>query len=83
MFFVCAALSRLASAPGDSTIGPEVFNRPDAGDVFFWVNLMSTATASSTTDRDLRLDFFRGLALFCIFIDHLPTITGRGLRFNR
>jgi hypothetical protein len=22
--------------------------------------------------RDLRLDFFRGLALFCIFIDHLP-----------
>lgn len=33
---------------------------------------MSTAIASSTTDRDLRLDFFRGLALFCIFIDHLP-----------
>jgi hypothetical protein len=28
------------------------------------------ATASSR--RDLRLDFFRGLALFCIFIDHLP-----------
>ena len=25
-----------SSAPGDSTIGPEVFNRPDAGDVFFW-----------------------------------------------
>jgi hypothetical protein len=23
-------------------------------------------------ERDLRLDFFRGLALFCIFIDHLP-----------
>jgi hypothetical protein len=23
-------------------------------------------------DRDLRLDFFRGLALFCIFIDHIP-----------
>ena len=22
--------------------------------------------------RDLRLDFFRGLALFCIFLDHLP-----------
>lgn len=22
--------------------------------------------------RDLRLDFFRGLALFCIFIDHIP-----------
>ena len=35
MFFVCAALSRLASALGDSTIGPEVFNRPDADDAFF------------------------------------------------
>ena len=23
-------------------------------------------------ERDLRLDFFRGLALFCIFIDHIP-----------
>ena len=23
-------------------------------------------------ERDLRIDFFRGLALFCIFIDHLP-----------
>jgi hypothetical protein len=25
-----------------------------------------------TTDRDLRLDFFRGLALIFIFIDHIP-----------
>lgn len=24
------------------------------------------------TDRDLRVDFFRGYALFCIFIDHIP-----------
>jgi hypothetical protein len=24
-------------------------------------------------ERDLRLDFFRGLALFCIFFDHLPS----------
>jgi len=33
-----------------------------------------TAAASRTLsmERDLRLDFFRGLALFCIFIDHLP-----------
>ena len=23
-------------------------------------------------ERDLRLDFFRGLALFCIFVDHIP-----------
>jgi hypothetical protein len=33
--------------------------------------LMSIAS-SSATERDLRLDFFRGLALFCIFIDHIP-----------
>ncbi len=34
---------------------------------------MSIASGTSATmDRDLRLDFFRGLALFCIFIDHLP-----------
>jgi len=33
---------------------------------------MSAAPAHFTAERDLRLDFFRGLALFCIFIDHLP-----------
>ena len=33
---------------------------------------MSVASSLSGVDRDLRLDFFRGLALFCIFIDHLP-----------
>lgn len=27
---------------------------------------------SAASVRDLRLDFFRGLALFCIFIDHIP-----------
>jgi hypothetical protein len=27
---------------------------------------------SSSPDRDLRLDWFRGLALLCIFIDHVP-----------
>lgn len=32
---------------------------------------MSIASPSAT-GRDLRLDFFRGLALFCIFIDHIP-----------
>ena len=29
-------------------------------------------TAPASGQRDLRLDFFRGLALFCIFIDHIP-----------
>lgn len=33
---------------------------------------MRAATASSPASRDLRLDFFRGLALVCIFIDHIP-----------
>jgi hypothetical protein len=33
---------------------------------------MSAANGPSVTERDLRLDFFRGLALFCIFIDHIP-----------
>ena len=33
---------------------------------------MSIASGPSATARDLRLDFFRGLALFCIFIDHIP-----------
>jgi hypothetical protein len=34
---------------------------------------MSAAVKGSIgMDRDLRLDFFRGLALFCIFIDHIP-----------
>ena len=29
-------------------------------------------SAAPNKTRDLRLDFFRGLALICIFIDHLP-----------
>src|SRR5271163_2857013 len=35
---------------------------------------MKTAPDPSPTaaPRDLRLDFFRGLALICIFIDHIP-----------
>ena len=33
---------------------------------------MSIESGPSVMERDLRLDFFRGLALFCIFIDHLP-----------
>jgi hypothetical protein len=32
---------------------------------------MSIASGPSATERDLRLDFFRGLALFCMFIDHM------------
>src|SRR5262249_52531528 len=32
---------------------------------------MSSSAASSTSERDLRLDFFRGIALFSIFIDHV------------
>jgi hypothetical protein len=32
---------------------------------------MSTSGRSSASERDLRLDFFRGIALFSIFIDHV------------
>ena len=31
-----------------------------------------TPTVLPPGARDLRLDFFRGLALLCIFIDHIP-----------
>ena len=33
---------------------------------------MALPSYPSAVERDLRLDFFRGLALFCIFLDHLP-----------
>ncbi|MCC6467789.1 MAG: OpgC domain-containing protein [Alphaproteobacteria bacterium] len=32
----------------------------------------ATTRKTPATDRDLRLDFFRGIALVCIFIDHIP-----------
>jgi hypothetical protein len=32
---------------------------------------MRTGSGSSASERDLRLDFFRGIALFSIFIDHV------------
>ena len=38
-----------------------------------WKEVVSIVSSPSAMARDLRLDFFRGLALFCIFIDHLPT----------
>jgi len=45
------------------------------------------ASASETRERDLRLDFFRGLALWLIFIDHIPNnilgnVTVRNLGFS-
>jgi hypothetical protein len=33
---------------------------------------MAVASQPAAVERDLRLDFFRGFALFCIFLDHLP-----------
>lgn len=35
---------------------------------------MSGGGTVGGSDRDLRLDFFRGLALVCIFIDHIPDL---------
>ncbi|MBN2447432.1 MAG: OpgC domain-containing protein, partial [Phycisphaerae bacterium] len=39
---------------------------------------MPTSIPSSGTQRDLRIDFFRGLALLFIFVDHVPdNVVGR------
>jgi hypothetical protein len=50
---------------GQSIISAAIITRKS------WRNLWS-ARDPSFTERDLRLDFFRGLALFSIFIDHTP-----------
>jgi hypothetical protein len=34
---------------------------------------MATADSAVDTGRDIRLDLFRGLALWFIFLDHIPT----------
>ena len=34
---------------------------------------MATAHSAVATGRDIRLDLFRGLALWFIFLDHIPT----------
>lgn len=55
-----------------------VARRGETGGVLAAVNksdsdgTVGSASAPAVTERDLRLDFFRGLALFCIFIDHIP-----------
>ena len=37
-----------------------------------FLELFTNARGPSPNKRDLRLDFFRGLALICMFIDHTP-----------
>src|SRR5713226_3256176 len=37
--------------------------------------MRAMAAPTSDSSRDLRLDFFRGVALFFIFIDHIPENT--------
>jgi hypothetical protein len=59
----------VAMRPGETVGVLTAVNKSDKGDP---EKTMSAASAPSVTERDLRLDFFRGLALFCIFIDHLP-----------
>src|SRR3979490_2826373 len=53
----------------DSITGPSV-----AGDdgVRATPSAPAISLAVAATDRELRLDLFRGLALWLIFIDHLP-----------
>ena len=48
---------------------------------------MATAHSAVATGRDIRLDLFRGLALWFIFLDHIPTnivswLTGRNYGFS-
>ena len=35
--------------------------------------MLSVARRSAIPGRDLRLDFFRGLALWLVFLDHIPS----------
>ena len=69
-----AMLSRLPCAPGEIVKqAPSFLESLDtSGRRFPGVYLMSAASYPSAMERDLRIDFFRGLALFCIFFDHLP-----------
>ena len=52
---------RHSLSPAERTAGPHAF--PDRDD----------ATPIAATQRDLRLDLFRGLALWLIFLDHIPS----------
>ena len=50
------------------------WGRPPAAAVAKWLQPMTTASPprAVTSERDLRLDLFRGLALWLIFLDHIP-----------
>jgi hypothetical protein len=64
------ALSRRAlarAAPTPAPASPAAAPAPDAV-----VAAGTAAGAGAAGKRDLRLDFFRGIALFLIFIDHIP-----------
>ena len=61
---------RAAVTRRDETSGVlAAVNKSDSNDT---INTANTASGPLVAQRDLRLDFFRGLALFCIFIDHIP-----------
>jgi hypothetical protein len=46
--------------------------RPKSGARDHRLSRPPSEVSSTEVGRDLRLDFFRGLALFCIFLDHVP-----------
>ena len=56
------------------TLPPHVEGRDVGGEVPELAPPVPAPSEIPVTEvgRDLRLDFFRGLALFCIFLDHLP-----------
>ncbi|MGA8902882.1 OpgC domain-containing protein [Bradyrhizobium sp.] len=54
----------------DQVSGPPL--AADAGDALLVQSAASAIARPAATERELRLDLFRGLALWLIFIDHLP-----------
>jgi hypothetical protein len=55
-----------------SWLGRLALRVPSIAQLTAWPAASPSAMRPVTIERDLRLDFFRGLSLFFIFIDHIP-----------
>ena len=69
-------LSRRNDRRAGAYVQPAAEATAKLGQIFVGGGRGVTSTATISTARDLRLDFFRGIALVLIFIDHIP---GNGL----
>jgi hypothetical protein len=54
---------------GGAEVGP---NRPRRPAMVHIPMAMPSPPQATTSERDLRLDLFRGVALWLIFLDHIP-----------